>query len=376
MDHKNYLNNNTNLNHILKITGSISLITLLAFSQRGVLQAEEVVVPTTTRLNLEPLNVNYNDTRTIANVAKTILKDHVNLLSELTELEKDSQKAVYALEDYIITVYYDAKSGLGVRDVRMTIQTKMTSERKENQKLLALNDQSSCEIVEGMISEYNILINVKDNVAPKIKLSKNSVTIKETDDFDIDDYVKSVSDNVDGKLSYSVDGKIKKDGDNYVPGKYTLTVKAKDSSGNTSSKKLTVKVEKKKKKNVSNSSQLYYSRSTDTSGYTGASDVLNAAYAQLGRRQDCTMLVTNALASAGIQFHGWPAEYYALGHSVSASEARPGDLIYYADGGMGMAHIALYVGNGKAIHGGWTNGSTVLASAEMGSGANYIRIDK
>ena len=86
------------------------------------------------------------------------------------------------------------------------------------------------------------------------------------------------------------------------------------------------------------------------------------------------MLVTNALAAAGINHHGWPASYLSLGRTVSAAEAMPGDLIYYANGGMGLAHIAVYVGGGQAVHGGFNGNSTVVAPAELGSGGVYIRV--
>jgi cell wall-associated NlpC family hydrolase len=99
-----------------------------------------------------------------------------------------------------------------------------------------------------------------------------------------------------------------------------------------------------------------------------------AAYAQLGVAQDCTMLVTNSLAAVGIHYHGWPAGYMSLGRTVSAAEAQPGDLAYYADGGMGMAHIAVYVGNGMAVHGGWNGGTTALFSVNVGSGPVFIRV--
>lgn len=101
-----------------------------------------------------------------------------------------------------------------------------------------------------------------------------------------------------------------------------------------------------------------------------------AAYAQLGVNQDCTMLVTNALAAVGIYYHGWPAGYMSLGHIVSAAAAQPGDLVYYQNGGMGMAHIAVYVGNGMAVHGGWEGGQTVLYSVNVGSGPVFIHVDR
>jgi len=105
----------------------------------------------------------------------------------------------------------------------------------------------------------------------------------------------------------------------------------------------------------------------------GAS-IAAAAYAQIGVSQDCTMLVTNALAAAGVNYHGWPAGYLSLGRTVSAAEAQPGDLAYYQNGGMGTAHIAVYVGNGMAVHGGWNGGSTVLYSVNVGSGPVFIRV--
>lgn len=102
--------------------------------------------------------------------------------------------------------------------------------------------------------------------------------------------------------------------------------------------------------------------------------ILSAAYAQLGVMQDCTMLVTNSLAAVGINFHDWPAGYLSLGRTVSAAEAQPGDLIYYADGGAGVAHVAVYAGNGQAVHGGYNGNQTVVFSANVGSGPVFIRV--
>ncbi|MDJ0317429.1 NlpC/P60 family protein [Arthrobacter antibioticus] len=100
--------------------------------------------------------------------------------------------------------------------------------------------------------------------------------------------------------------------------------------------------------------------------------IASAALAQLGVAQDCTALASNSLAAAGINFHGWPAGYLSLGRTVSAAEAQPGDLIYYADGGAGLAHIAVYIGNGQAVHGGWNGFTTAVFSANVGSGPVFI----
>lgn len=86
------------------------------------------------------------------------------------------------------------------------------------------------------------------------------------------------------------------------------------------------------------------------------------------------MLVTNALAAVGIHFHDWPAGYMTLGHVITADQAQPGDLLYYMDGGAGVPHIAVYAGNGMAVHGGYNGNQTVVFSAYVGSGPVFIRV--
>lgn len=114
------------------------------------------------------------------------------------------------------------------------------------------------------------------------------------------------------------------------------------------------------------------SNKNSSSNVTAKGGIANSALSQIGAYQDCTALASNALAANGIYFHGWPADYLSLG-SVTSSP-QPGDLIYYANGGMGMAHIAVYIGNGQAVHGGWNGNQTVVGSAYVGSGPVYIRV--
>ena len=113
---------------------------------------------------------------------------------------------------------------------------------------------------------------------------------------------------------------------------------------------------------------------SEVSSSSKGTAIYQAALSQVGAIQDCTMLVTNALKAVGINYHNWPIGYMSLGTVVSASEAQPGDLIYYANGGTGYAHIAVYAGNGKAVHGGWLGNQTVVDTANVGSGAVYIRV--
>jgi hypothetical protein len=104
--------------------------------------------------------------------------------------------------------------------------------------------------------------------------------------------------------------------------------------------------------------------------------IVNAAYAQIGVWQDCTMLVTNSLRAIGINFHDWPIGYFTLGYQVSRLDALPGDLVYYRNGGGpgSLAHIAVYAGNGRAVHGGFNGNQTVEFSVDVGSGPVFIRV--
>ena len=94
--------------------------------------------------------------------------------------------------------------------------------------------------------------------------------------------------------------------------------------------------------------------------------IYSAAMSQLGVNQDCTALVSNSLAAAGIYFHGWPAEYLSLGPTVSYSQAQPGDVLVY------NGHVAIYAGDGMAVHGGFNGNQTVLFSVNCSSGAFQV----
>ena len=84
--------------------------------------------------------------------------------------------------------------------------------------------------------------------------------------------------------------------------------------------------------------------------------IAEAALAQVGVNQDCTMLVTNSLKAVGINFHGAPERYLSLGELTN--DPVPGDIIVYS------GHVAIYIGNGQAVHGGWNGYTTAVFSVE------------
>lgn len=95
-------------------------------------------------------------------------------------------------------------------------------------------------------------------------------------------------------------------------------------------------------------------------------------YAQINAQTDCTMLATNSLRAAGINFHGWPMGYMQLG--TVTSNPQPGDLVLYASNGFGQQHIAVYIGNGQAVHGGWNGMGTAIFSVNLPTGSAPIYV--
>lgn len=106
---------------------------------------------------------------------------------------------------------------------------------------------------------------------------------------------------------------------------------------------------------------------TPAAGASG-SVIANAALAQVGVSQDCVQLVRKAIAAAGLPYTGM-GSLFNLGPTIPMSAASPGDVIYYADGGVGRAHIGIYIGGGRAVHGGWSGFNTVIAGVDIGGSA-------
>lgn len=101
-------------------------------------------------------------------------------------------------------------------------------------------------------------------------------------------------------------------------------------------------------------------RGRDVPAGVGASGILNAAMAQVGDHQDCTALVERSLRAIGISVGDigtLTSQYTALGGRVVTDGAyAPGDVLVWQ-----YRHVAVYMGNGRAVHGGWINDTTLIA---------------
>ena len=77
-------------------------------------------------------------------------------------------------------------------------------------------------------------------------------------------------------------------------------------------------------------------------------------------------------AQVSAELHGF---MYQGVYGYYTDSPQAGDLIYYNNGGRGVDHIAIYIGNGQAVHGNY-NGKTVIADAYQSGMGNpqYIRV--
>ena len=255
--------------------------------------------------------IEYQDADSMKSVfTKELHKKYANVKFK----KKKKNVSVYESKNYQVKVKDLDIDTIGKQIISIEGKNKKTSEKK------------------------NVEVNVKvqDTVAPIITCA-DTITIEQNDVFDINNYV-SLDEEGSIELTQGIDTS--------NIGLITTTIKATDTAGNVSEKNVTVNVEKG-----------FYQKISD------------AALAQVGVNQDCTMLVTNSLAAVGINFHGAPIEYLNLG--TLTNNPVPGDICVY------QGHVALYIGNGQAVHGGWLGHQTVVSTVECTNAfIGYVHVNR
>lgn len=108
-----------------------------------------------------------------------------------------------------------------------------------------------------------------------------------------------------------------------------------------------------------NNSSSNETPSTPAPSGSGYSAMISAAQAQLGKPYslgatgpsafDCSGFTSYAFRAAGISLPRTSGAQYAAASKVSASQAKPGDLVFFNYGG-GIAHVGIYVGGGQMIN--------------------------
>lgn len=323
--------------------------------------AAGISAPEVVTFNEKPIDVSYGDTKAIANIAKDILENEVSAVSELKTVSSSVGTGVYTLDDYVITVTLD-QVALGEGKALLTIEDKNTYKKSENEKVVVSAVADSDIITNsGSSYTYQIALNIIDTNAPVITLTKNEVTIKDTDDFDVRDYVESVVDNVDGSIDFNVEGEVTREDDKYVANDYTLIIKAKDASGNEASAELKVIVEESEEEVVetttSDTNRTYgnYAQSpyagsivAEARSHVGKAYVYGAAGPNAF---DCSGLVQYVFARSGISIPRTSGSQATVGVAINPndiSQWRAGDIVTFGPGG--SSHAAIYSGNGTFIH--------------------------
>lgn len=237
-----------------------------------------------------------------------------------TKTNSKERIAHYESDDYVVDCQGLDLAKEGKQKVTLTLS-------KKNQNQIIEKDETTIE--------------VKDMGKPSLEISQNVIETLQNKGIELKDYVHA-SDGDGNPLDVQFEGDV----DYSQVGSYTIKAIASDSYGQKVSSDLTITVKE----------DTFYQ------------DIANAALAQIGVSQDCTMLVTNSLKAVGIDFHGWPSDYLSLGNQTDSPV--PGDICVY------QGHVALYVGNGQAVHGGWLGSQTVLTSVECSNAfVAYVHVN-
>lgn len=80
---------------------------------------------------------------------------------------------------------------------------------------------------------------------------------------------------------------------------------------------------------------------------------------------DCSGLVQYVYAQAGVRLPRTTLEQYRAGVPVDELELEAGDLLFYRFTGDKVDHVALYLGDGEAVHAPASGRSVIVASVNL-----------
>lgn len=276
--------------------------------------------------NVNQYEVTYKDEKSIKSIVGSVFNKNLKKFDE----EITSNRVVYTQDDMEIVVEGLNVNKRGEQSVKMTFTEKSGLENvnvPESYKYMISGNTLEKEVVVNVADKQNPTIEMDEEISTPVGEELDLVSMAKVSD---DHKVASVK--VKGDIDYNTDGV------------YNVELIAKDYSGNKTSQKVKVR--------VGNLNQI----------------IADAALSQVGVFQDCTMLVTNALKSVGINFHGAPEDYLSLG--TLTNEPVPGDICVY------HGHVAIYIGDGMAVHGGWNGNQTVVTTVQCSNALiGYVHIE-
>ena len=65
---------------------------------------------------------------------------------------------------------------------------------------------------------------------------------------------------------------------------------------------------------------------------------------------DCSGLVQYVYGLQGLKLPRTAADQHEQGDTIDLDDAEPGDLLFYRFGWFGIDHVAIYLGDGQAVH--------------------------
>jgi len=82
---------------------------------------------------------------------------------------------------------------------------------------------------------------------------------------------------------------------------------------------------------------------------------------------DCSGLMLYAFGALGVGLPHYSGYQYNAGKKVPISQVRPGDMLFWADGG-NIHHVALFIGNGKMVEAPYSGGAVRIVPVRYGDG--------
>ncbi|MGQ0697846.1 MAG: C40 family peptidase [Panacagrimonas sp.] len=76
---------------------------------------------------------------------------------------------------------------------------------------------------------------------------------------------------------------------------------------------------------------------------------------------DCSGLVQYVFAQQGLKVPRTTREQHKSGEEIDLDEAEPGDLLFYSFNRSGIDHVAVYLGDGQAVHAPSTGKQVIVA---------------
>lgn len=80
---------------------------------------------------------------------------------------------------------------------------------------------------------------------------------------------------------------------------------------------------------------------------------------------DCSGLVQYVFTHVGTRLPRSTREQYKIGHKISVGKLEPGDLLFYRFAKGPVDHVAIYLGDGEAVHAPATGRSVIVASVDL-----------